>query len=815
MALSAEQGGGPSAGTRAPPYLGLASYGDTDEDAARFFGREAERDLVIANLRSATVTVLYGPSGVGKSSLLHAGVVHRLRATQAQPGVIVLDDWSRDPTAALTAGVAAVAGVHSDGGESDLTLSAALDALREQRTRALHIILDRFEDYLRLYSAGHGDEFAAALAMLLAPGHVRVRVLIALRQDRLAELDHLDGFLPARFGNVLRLEPLSPEQAREAIVGPLEFYNASRHAMQGNGAVTLEPGLVDMVLAELIDLSRRDPGRSSADGQGDGSADSIDPSFLSLTMRRIWDADVGAGACELRLSTLRSLGGAARIFDNHLSSTMNALSTSERRLAADVLHFLVTPSGAIQRWTALDLADYVHRSNAEVEALTEKLSRSPARILRSVETVHDGTTHVEYEPTHQVLARPILEWRRRYETVRLEHRLRRLLLSLAAVVAVALPLIGYAVQPGPLARLELGTVDARFAIRGAQSPDRDIVLVTIGADAYRKLLAPGAPPPRAVVAQALDEMAAARPLAIASDIVFTGSKTPAGDEALIAAIHRHAALVVLATDSLVAPSETSGSAGTPSRTVLFGRADQTFTDNTVPAAAWAGFPPDGNDSGVIRTMERAFGLPVSQVGGALEPMKTLALVASRVAGDGAAVRDAPAETWVDYRGGAGTFPAVAFDDVLTGRPAALAQLHGRIVVLGITAPAVGDSHDTSAPGRSVMSGTEVQANAISTAMRGFPLRDASHGIDVVLIVILGLLPLALVQWLGALRGVLCAVVVALVFCGAAQLLFDAGRVVNVVFPLVGVVLGTVIVLVVDIARRRASTSSAEPATASG
>ena len=160
---------------------------------------------------------------------------------------------------------------------------------------------------------------------------------------------------------------------------------------------------------------------------------------------------------------------------------MNALSASEQRLAADVLRFLVTPSGAIQRFTAVDLADYVNRANAEVEALAEKLSQSPARVLRSVETVRamPGRTSSTSRRTRFSPGRSS-SGGERYETAP-RHRRRRLLLALAAVSAVALALVGYAVQPTALASLEFSTVDARFAIRGPQSPDRDIMLVTFGA----------------------------------------------------------------------------------------------------------------------------------------------------------------------------------------------------------------------------------------------------------------------------------------------------------------------------------------------
>ena len=61
------------------PYKGLAPFDDEALDALLFFGREREREMIVANLLASRLTVLYGPSGVGKSSLLRAGVAQRLR----------------------------------------------------------------------------------------------------------------------------------------------------------------------------------------------------------------------------------------------------------------------------------------------------------------------------------------------------------------------------------------------------------------------------------------------------------------------------------------------------------------------------------------------------------------------------------------------------------------------------------------------------------------------------------------------------------------------------------------------------------------
>ena len=63
------------------PYRGLAAFEDSELDALYFFGRERDTEIVVANLIASRLTVLYGPSGVGKSSLLLASVARALSST--------------------------------------------------------------------------------------------------------------------------------------------------------------------------------------------------------------------------------------------------------------------------------------------------------------------------------------------------------------------------------------------------------------------------------------------------------------------------------------------------------------------------------------------------------------------------------------------------------------------------------------------------------------------------------------------------------------------------------------------------------------
>jgi len=76
------------------PFKGLAAFEDSELDALFFFGRERERAVLVANLLAARLTVLYGESGVGKSSLLGAGVMRDLRALEPGAVVAMHDTWS-------------------------------------------------------------------------------------------------------------------------------------------------------------------------------------------------------------------------------------------------------------------------------------------------------------------------------------------------------------------------------------------------------------------------------------------------------------------------------------------------------------------------------------------------------------------------------------------------------------------------------------------------------------------------------------------------------------------------------------------------
>jgi WD40 repeat protein len=390
------------------PYKGLASFGDNELDSLLFFGRNRERETIVANVLASKLTVLYGASGVGKSSLLRAGVAQALRAQEAG-AVIVHDVWAGGAVEALVESVRAEApGAGPTTGLPD-TVAAAASVHGE-----VHLLLDQFEECFRYPDS---DEVIRQLSELLRRPGTRVTVLIALRDDALAELDVFTSRIPETFANLLRLDALDRRAAREAIVAPLERFNE----LTGS-TYDAEQALVDALLDQVA------------------VGDRVETPFLQLVLERLWQAERESESTTLRAQTLSEFGGAERIVHDHVDGTLAAAAPADQDVAARVLRQLVTPSGqklSHQEGDLVTLADVTPPALRRVVAELER-----RRILRGVPSV-GGAARVELY--HDVLAEPVLGWLQRFELERERRsarRQRRRLLLLVGGALAALVIVG-------------------------------------------------------------------------------------------------------------------------------------------------------------------------------------------------------------------------------------------------------------------------------------------------------------------------------------------------------------------------------------
>jgi hypothetical protein len=241
----------------------------TEDDREYFFGREREQRVISSNLYASPLTVVYGASGVGKSSVLRAGVVPRLQLAR-RTAVVYFNRWQDPKDSSFLAELKfeCLKVVERRRGEPlnvgnartsvefledpsqphglvervkdvlDQPFQEFLRAAARQSRGSLLMVLDQFEDYFLYHPEPEpGATFDAEFASAVNSGDAELGFVIALRDDWLSRLDRFQGRIPNFLGNTYRLERLSAvaprsrggddslSPAEEAIRKPLEVYN--------------------------------------------------------------------------------------------------------------------------------------------------------------------------------------------------------------------------------------------------------------------------------------------------------------------------------------------------------------------------------------------------------------------------------------------------------------------------------------------------------------------------------------------------------------------------------------------------------------
>jgi len=302
------------------PYRFLDAYGPRDRSI--FFGREREAALLYSWILTRRWLVLYGRSGVGKSSLLGAGVMPLLEESDCQVWTVRCLD---DPVAQL-------------GGLE------AVRAAAEASPRRLVLFFDQFEEFFVRLESPQRQELAELIGQLAEVS--RLHMLFSLREDFLAELAELEEWIPTLLDSRFRLTALTREQARQCICGPAELFQ-----------LQLDPLLVEELLNEL-------------ESQG------VEPPELQIVMDRLWDFRQEG---PIGLEVYRRLGGVRSVLLDYLHEAMQGWGGELPRL---ILSALVSERGTKQALTLTTL----DRKLGHPEGLAAALqSLVQSRLVRTVQ----------------------------------------------------------------------------------------------------------------------------------------------------------------------------------------------------------------------------------------------------------------------------------------------------------------------------------------------------------------------------------------------------------------------------------------------
>lgn len=417
----------------------------TENDRKLFFGRDRDIELLTERVALEKLVVLFGKSGYGKTSLLQAGVLPRLRETERHRVISIrLNQPETNPLVQVIGQVKGELGAAPFLGErldlekelpDDLIslLWCYLKSLQaaSPENPSVTLVFDPFEELFYLYQP-HVESFGRALAAMLDPrppkavrrlikdriqaggaglsedeidGWFRplnLKVLLSLRHDHLGSLDSFKQFVPFIFKHTYELKPLMGTQALEALEKP-----AALEGPYASPPFTYSAAALGKIVEVL-----KDPKTLR-----------IETFQLQLVAQRAEEVIIGKAQAnpELKQFELSSadLGNPELIFENHYQEIVSGLARKDQGRARWLVEKKLIVKDARVPLPQQVITEQYHVPALLLNALVEK------RLLRSEVNSVGGTS---FELSHDTLVGPIQKsarkrnqrlWRRRLQATAL------------------------------------------------------------------------------------------------------------------------------------------------------------------------------------------------------------------------------------------------------------------------------------------------------------------------------------------------------------------------------------------------------------
>ena len=397
-------------------YPGAQPFRDDEFSRRTFFGREPASVALTDQILANRLVVVYAKSGLGKTSLLNAGVAPRLREAASLPLFVRVNDIQRGPLTSVLDGIRMEAErqqVEYVQGESSSLWSffKSVEFWRGDLLLTPVLILDQFEELFTLQSEEARETFLSELGFLVrgvpppslpqidsnvSNAPPSVRVVLSLREDFLGILEEASDRIPQIMDHRFRLAPFTCETAEKAITGPAAIDDPDI----ATKPFRLEPEFVTSILDYLS--------KSTAGARGPGSR-YVEPFHLQLICQRVEKivAFKQKVSSEEIVVSSKDLGGEAALAKTLVSFYTDAIrSLPSRHLRGAIRllceQFLISPEG---RRLSLEERELQRQLRLPHDTLSQLVER---RLLRT-DRRSDSTY---YELSHDALVQPVLASRR-------------------------------------------------------------------------------------------------------------------------------------------------------------------------------------------------------------------------------------------------------------------------------------------------------------------------------------------------------------------------------------------------------------------
>ena len=339
---------------RSEPYKGLRPYEETDH--GNFFGRGDESKILTDQILANRLTLLFAASGVGKTSLLRAEILPKLRDRNGlNLHVIFFNDWKSKSGLLLKKTIMSSLVMHLE--------AQGLSVMDEIETRLKNskrgtlkelvqftslftadpviVVLDQFENTSDIDGGVSKEQVSLNELADLFGGRVgKYSVLISMREDYAIELSAFRSLIPlSLFENFFRLQNLTTDKAKDAIVEPVRRLG-----------FIYEDDLLKELVVDLTQVEKV----QGIQNPIPSSQRLVAPSYLQMVCSELWEwhhGRIGDTQEIIQVETYKELGGARGLVERYLGRTLGKFTREEEQTASLVFSQLVTSHGAKVAYT--------------------------------------------------------------------------------------------------------------------------------------------------------------------------------------------------------------------------------------------------------------------------------------------------------------------------------------------------------------------------------------------------------------------------------------------------------------------------------